>query len=149
MCIRDRFQGVDTALDFGNHPAADNPAGEQGGDLLQPDLPDQGAVILGVPEHAADIGEENELLRPQGDGQLGGRRIGVDVVGGVVVNAQGHGGNHGDVAAAEGVVDHLRGHLDDLTHQAVLLVQLFGLEEGPVQAAQANGLASQMGDRCV
>ena len=42
------FQGVDTALDFGNHPTADNPAGEQGGDLLQADLPDQGAVILGV-----------------------------------------------------------------------------------------------------
>ena len=35
------FQGVDTALDFGNHPTADDPAGEQGGDLLQADLPDQ------------------------------------------------------------------------------------------------------------
>ena len=41
------FQGVDTALDFGNHPAADNPAGEQGGDLLQPDLPDQSIAAAG------------------------------------------------------------------------------------------------------
>ena len=107
---------------------------------------DQRTIVLGVPEDAPDVGEEDELFRPQGDGQLGSGGVGVDVVGGVVVDAQGHGGDHGDVPAGQHVVDHLGLHLDDLPHQAVLVVQLLGLEQGPVQAAQADGLAPQVVD---
>ena len=140
------FQGVHAALDLGDHAPADDAAGQQGGHLFPADLVDQRTVVLGVPEDAPDVGEEDELFRPQGDGQLRRCGVGVDVVGGVVVDAQGHGGDHGDVPAGQHVVDHLGLHLHDLAHQAVLLVQLLGLEEGPVQAAQADGLAPQVVD---
>ena len=140
------FDGVDAALDLGDHAAADDPAGHEAGDLVGADLTDEGRVVLGVLEDTPDVGEQNELFRPQGDGQLGGGGVGVDVVGGVVVNAQGHGGDHGDVAVGQAVVDHLGADLDDLAHQAVLLVQLLGLEESAVQAAQANGPAAQVVD---
>ena len=43
-------------------------------------------------------------------------------------------------------MDHLRLDLHDLAHQAVLLVQLLGLEEGTVQTAQADGLAAEVVD---
>ena len=50
---------------LGDHAPADDAAGQQGGHLFPADLVDQRTVVLGVPEDAPDVGEEDELFRPQ------------------------------------------------------------------------------------
>ena len=102
---------------------------------------DQGVLVLGILKQAPDVGEQNQLFRLEGGGQLGGCGVGIDIVGGLGVHALGHGGDHRDVAVVNAVLHHLGVDLDDLTHQAVLGVLHLGLKEGGVHAAQAHGLA--------
>ena len=104
---------------------------------------DQRLLVPGVPQQAPHIRQQDQLLRPHGSGQLGSGGIRIDVVGGVCVHPLGHGGDHGDIAAEQGVFHRLRVHAGDPAHQAVLLIQLHRLEQLPVHAAQADGLAPQ------
>ena len=104
---------------------------------------DEGALVLGVPEEPPDIGEQNQLLRPQGFRQLGSGGVRVDVIGRVGIHPLSHGGDDGDIAVLQGVFHRLGVHAGDPAHQAVFLVHLLRLEELPVHAAQAHGPASQ------
>ena len=104
---------------------------------------DQRLLVLGVPQQAPDVGQEDQLFRVERLGQLGRGGVGVDVVGGVGVHALGHRGHHGDIARHQGVFHRLGVDPGDGAHQAVLFVQGHGLEELAVHAAKADGLPAQ------
>ena len=135
--------GLHAPLHLGDHAAGDDALLHQLRHVLRPEDVDEAVLVPGIPEEAPHVGEEDQLLRLQCLGQLGGGGVGVDVVGGVRVHALGHGGHHGDIPGEEGVLHRLWVHAGDAAHEAVLLVQALRLEQPPIHAAQAHRLAAQ------
>ena len=88
------FGCVERTADLGNHPAGNRAVGDQGVDTRCAQAREQ--MAIGV-EHAADVGEHQQLLSLQGRGHAGGDHVGVDVVT-LVVRTHPHGADDRDTA---------------------------------------------------
>ena len=133
---------VHAALQLGDHAAGNDAFLDEGGHLGHMHHMDEGVFILGVAQDAAHIGEQDELFRFEGHGQLGGGGVGVDVVAGLAVHAHGHGGYHRDVVVFQCEDHRVWVDLFDRADQAVAGVLLDGLEQAVIHAGQADGLAA-------
>ena len=133
--------GADAALHLGDHAAGDYALGEQLGGLAHRDLGDQRRWVLGVAQHAGDVGHQDQALRPQRPGDAGRGGVAVDVVDLPVLPAA-HGGDYGDVAPVQQVRDRRGVHPCDLADKAQARILALGLDHAPVDAAQADGLSA-------
>ena len=77
--------------------------GQQAGELVGGDLPQERVLVGPVLVEAFDVGEDDELLRAEGLRQSGGGGVGVEVVEDAVV-VEGHSGDDGDASGVDQVV---------------------------------------------
>src|SRR5919204_2063043 len=129
---------VQARLQLGPHAAGDR--AERGLDLVRGGLADHGRRVIGVAQPADDVGEEHDLVGPEGAGHGAGGLVGVDVVG--VAFAVGADRRHDRDVVLGDVVEHIDVDAIDLAHEADVLALGAGLaagaEELPVVAAQAD-----------
>ena len=100
-------QGVEGALDLGNHPPLDDAVELHGIDLTRA----QGAHHLAVcSPHALDVGEDDELPRMKRFGDFSSNRIGVHIER-APLGIDRHWGDDGDEAIVDQATDDLGVHL--------------------------------------
>jgi hypothetical protein len=108
---------------------------QEGAELVGADVRDERAAVGPVAVEAGDVGEDDELLGPEGHGERGGGRVGVDVERDGRVRLVGcDGGDDRDAAGVE-LREHGRGiHRHDVAHQAE--VDLDAVDDGPAATAR-------------
>ncbi|MDF2710547.1 MAG: hypothetical protein K0R62_6199 [Nonomuraea muscovyensis] len=128
---------------LGDHTAGQG--GHEGFELRGGQLVDHVGVVGPVGVQALDVGEDDELLGAQGDGQRGGRGVGIYIVD-FSVDAAGDAGDDGDAAVVEQGLDGAGLDLDDLADLADVdglavdeRVLALGGEQVGVLAGQADG----------
>ena len=94
---------------------------------LGADLLDDVVAVRPVAEQALDVGEHEQLLGAQRDGEGGGRGVGVDVVDDAVLVGR-DAGDDRDAAGLDDVLDRLGSHLRDLADQPE--VDLLAVDDG-------------------
>ena len=135
--------GIGHAANLGDHAARNDAGSLVALDLADLHLGDQGSLIVLIPQQAGDIGHGNQLLGLEGNGDLCGSGVGVDIIGlAQIVHA--HRCDHGDIAAIQQGRDQGGVHMDDLAHMAQRGVQLGAAEHLAVHAAQAHAAAAQL-----
>ena len=137
------LQGLEAALNLGNHAGGDDAGGNHGGDGIPGNALDEAGGILYVTEDTGYIGELDEFLCLQCHGNLGGGGVGIDVVAvHVALLTQGYGGHHRDKALLQQGLEDFGMHLGNIAHKAQVLTVRVNLpcpKEAGIHTAQAHG----------
>ena len=139
------FDGVGASVDFGDHAACDGAVFLEGFRLFDGEGLDEAAGVVLVLEDAVDVAHEDETFGVQGSCDFSGCCVGVDIVRlSFVVDADG--GNDGDVAACEEVVDDAFIDGVDFSYKAEGRVLGVDVNEVAVYTAEAGCLSAKGGE---
>ena len=138
------LDGLDAAVDLGNHAAGDGALVFERLDVLNVEVADD-VAHLDVVAQALDVGEDDELFRAERAGELARGGVAVDVVG-VALPVGADGGDDGDEARVEHGVDGVGVDVVDVADEAELLAALVAVIDVAAHAGEADGLAADLVD---
>src|SRR5581483_1413768 len=120
--VRARDAAVDrleARRQLGPHPAGDSGIGKRPLYLVRGSLRDHALRVGGIPQPTRHVGQEDDLVGPQGRGDGAGRLVGVDVVR-MAVAVGPDARDHGDVVAGD-VGEYVHVHALDAPDEADVL----------------------------